>query len=137
VSCTNPQAPPQPITVVRGESKTFLLAVRDSKTLQPVDLTGAKVWFTTKNRIEDINAIITKKNVTAGGVDGQILITVPQTGATMGQAQIFLDPADTAGLDSDASYWCDAWVQLATGKRSQVLSNRQFVVEPAVTTVFF
>lgn len=135
MSCVDPQAVPLPIKVTRGESKTFLMTVRDSNK-QPVDLTGGKVWFTVKNRVEDVGAIISKKNLAAGGVDGQILITLPQTLAAIGQAQIFLDPADTAGLDPEASYWCDAWVQLTSGKRYQVLSNRPFKIDPAVTTVF-
>lgn len=199
MSCTNPQAPPKPVTVVRGASKTFLLTVHDTKTQLPVSVTGARVWFTVKNRIEDPNAIISKRNVMAGGVDGQAIVVTPQSGATLGQVQVFLDPADTSGLDPAAEFWCDAWVQRAaflgistavgagsltdaaqafvvnslsggvlrdsagstfpivsntatvitvTGnpaagaytvyisKRDQVISNRQFVVEPAVTTVF-
>lgn len=123
------------ITVVRGANKTLLMTVRDSNK-QPVDLTGAKVWFTVKNRIEDVAACISKKNLLAGGVDGQILVLLPQTGAQKGQAKIFLVPADTAGMDPDESYWCDAWVQLATGEKYQVVSNRPFKVESAVTTSF-
>lgn len=123
------------ITVVRGANKTLLMTVRDGNK-QPVDLTGAKVWFTVKHRIEDVAACISKKNLLAGGVDGQILILLPQTGAQKGQAKIFLVPADTAGMDPAESYWCDAWVQLATGEKYQVVSNRPFKVEPAVTTSF-
>ena len=195
MSCTDPQSP---LSVVRGASKTFLLTVRDPKK-NVVDLTSAKIWFTVKNRVEDAGATIALKNANAGGVDGQVLILTPQTGVTKGQFLVFIDPANTAGLDPDASYWVDAWVQLAAylgtstavgsgtltdsaqtfvvnkltggilrdstgaqfpilsntstvitvtgnpaagtysvfiGKRYQVLSNRGFVVEPAVTTVF-
>mgnify|MGYP001251262186 CR=1 FL=1 len=132
VTCATQQAG---IAVTRGESKTFLMTVRDSKKV-PVDITGAKVWFTVKNRIEDVAAVIAKRNLAAGGVDGQILITIPQIGATLGQVQIFLDPADTAGLDPCASYICDVWVQLITGKRYQVIKNRAFRIDPAVTTSF-
>lgn len=124
----------QTLRVTRGESRTFLLTITNQSTKLSIDVTGAKVWFTIKNRVEDVNAIVAKKNSIAGGVDGQILITVPQTGITIGQVQVFLDPADTAGLDPEETYWCDAWVQLTTGKRYQVVSNRAFRVDPAVTS---
>lgn len=126
----------QSLHVTRGESATFLLTVINRTTKAPIDITGASVWFTVKNRLEDISALIPKKNSVAGGVDSQILITVPQTGATMGQLQVFLVPADTALLDPDASYWCDAWVQLPNGARNQVVRNTPFRVDPAVTTSF-
>lgn len=134
-NCSATAAQRTPIVVVSGATKTLLLTVRD-KNKQPVDLTGAKVWFTVKNRIGDVAACITKKNTAAGGVDGQILITIPQTGATKGQVKVFLVPADTAAMDPTESFWCDAWVQLATGERYQVVSNRAFRVDPAVTTSF-
>lgn len=124
-----------PITITRGESRTFLMTVRDIKK-QPVDITGAKVWFSVKNRIEDVALIIGKRNLAAGGVDGQILITLPQLGASLGQAMIFIDHADTALLDPDESYVCDVWVQLTTGKLYQVVKNRKFQINPAVTTLF-
>lgn len=129
-------APASAIEVTRGESLTFLMTVVNRATKVAVDVTGAKVWFTVKNRLEDVNAIISKKNVIAGGVDGQILIVVPQTGVTTGQVEVFLDPADTAALDPEAQYWCDAWVQLPNGKRSQVVKNSPFKIDPAVTTSF-
>jgi len=133
VSCTACDGS-ETLHVTRGESRTFLLTVTNLKTKVPVDVTGAKVWFTIKNRVEDVDAIVAKKNLIAGGVDGQILITVPQTGLTAGQVQVFIDPADTAGLDPEETYWCDAWVQLTNNRRYQVVSNRPFKVDPAVTS---
>jgi hypothetical protein len=123
------------LTVTRGESKTFLITVLDSKK-QPVDITGAKIWFSVKNRIEDAALIIGKRNLAAGGVDGQILITLPQTGASIGQATIFIFPADTASLDPCESYICDVWLQPLTGGLYQVVKNRKFLIAPAVTTQF-
>lgn len=131
-SACNPQ---QCLTVIKGASKTFLLTVRDTKR-NPIDLTACSVWFTVKNRLSDAGALIAKKNAAAGGVDGQILITVPQLGVTVGQVSIVIDPADTAGLDPEESYVCDAWVQETNTKRYQVLSNRAFTILPAVTTNF-
>lgn len=135
MSCTDPQVPPEPLTITRGASKTFTLVARDDDK-QPMDLTGAKVWFTVKNRIEDIAAVISKKNLTAGGTDVQILITPTQTGATKGQYKVMLAPPDTAGLDPEMVYWCDAWVETTAGARYQVMQNTTFKIDPAVTTVF-
>jgi hypothetical protein len=131
-SACNPQ---HALTVTRGESKTFLVTVRDSQR-NLIDLTSASVWFTVKNRLEDPGATIAKKNVTAGGVDGQILVSLPQVGAVVGQFKIFIVPADTTGIDPEAALVCDAWVQVASGQRYQVISNRQFKILPAVTTAF-
>lgn len=136
MSCNNCDGSSTNLHVTRGESATFLLTVVNLTTKQPIDITGALAWFTVKNRVEDPGATISKKNTAAGGVDGQILISSPQSGATLGQLQVFLTPPDTAGLDPDDEYWCDAWVQLSSGKRYQVVSNRSFTIDPAVTTSF-
>ena len=146
--------PASPLVVVRGASRTLPFTVRSDAASgdlvaavagdpavsgASVDLTGALVWFTVKNRVEDMGAVVAKKNVAAGGVDNQAVIASPQTGISQGQFRVFLDPADTLPLDPAASYWCDAWVQLPGGppiKRYQVMRNRQLVVEPTVTTTF-
>lgn len=103
-----------------------------------VDLTGALIWFTVKNRLEDPYASIAKRNAAAGGVDNQALISA-QSGVTLGQFQVFGDPADTAPLDPAETYISDAFLQLPGGpplKRYQVMRNRGFVIDPAVTTTF-
>lgn len=156
MSCTNPRAPLSPIRVTRGASKTLLFTVRaDLVTgeltatvagVDPtptvgnlVDLTGALIWFTVKNRVEDVGATIAKRNTAAGGVDNQLLITVPQTGGALGQFRVFLDPADTAGVDPAAAFWCDAWVQLPGGpplRRYQVRGDGPMIIDASVTTSF-
>jgi hypothetical protein len=155
MGCVDPRAPLTPLRVTRGASRVFLLTVRadlvtgdlsaavagvdQASPGNPVDLTGARVWFTVKNRVEDPAATIAKRNLTAGGVDNQILVVAPQTGVTAGQFRVLLDPADTAGLDPSATFWCDAWVQLPGGpplQRYQVMANRQLIVSSGVTTAF-
>ena len=128
--------PQNALSVVRGESKTFLITVRDEQR-NLIDLTGALAWFTVKNRVEDVSSVISKRNLAAGGVDGQILITLPQTGVSLGQMQVFLTPPDSAELDPGAAFWCDSWIQLTSGNRYQILSNQPFAVLPAITTRFF
>jgi hypothetical protein len=142
--------------VARGASKTLLFAVRADavtgemtatilgldRAVSPgnlVDLTGVKVWFTAKNRVEDAGATIVKKNAAAGGVDNQVLVIIPQTGASVGLFKVIIDPADTSLLDPSASFWCDAFVQMPGGppiNRQQVSANRQLIVDPVVTTDF-
>jgi len=139
VTCGRPAIAAAPLRVTRGASKTWLFTVRLVVGGGLKDLTGAKAWFTVKNRVEDAAAVVTKRNVAAGGVDNQILITIPQSGIALGQFRVFLDPADTSLLDPSATYWCDAWVQLPGGPpldRQQVMKNRELVVDPSVTTVF-
>lgn len=136
MSCSTPSVAAPPIRVVRGASWTLIYTVRDRRK-NPVDLTGAAVWFTVKNRVEDPFAAIAKRNVLAGGIDNQVLISV-QSGLSLGQFQVFGDPADTLPLDPAETYACDAFVQLTSGppiKRYQV-DRRGFVIEAAVTTVF-
>lgn len=157
MSCGRPRGGPLPlIHVVRGASKVLLFTVRvdpvsgemsaaisglDQGPMpgSPVDLTGAKVWFTIKNRVEDAAALVSKRNAAAGGVDNQVLIVVPQAGIALGQFRVLIDVADTSLLDPRAAYWCDAFVQMPGGppiNRQQVSRNRQLVVDPAVTAAF-
>lgn len=124
------------LSVVKGESKTFRVTVKDSITKLPIDLTGCKAWFTVKIRVEDVAAVIAKKNLAAGGSDQQIEILLPQTGTDKGRLLIYLLPADTACLLTDISYVCDVWIELTNGKRYSVIKKRAFEIEPAVTTVF-
>ena len=67
---------------------------------QPVDLTGAKMWFTAKNRITDtdIEAVIRKGTNNAslsgvditGAVDGEALVTLQPADTTVGKGTVFL-----------------------------------------------
>lgn len=156
MSCSRPRTSAALIHVARGASKTLLFAVRaDAVTGEmaativgldqtlapgvPVDLTGAKVWFTIKNRVEDVGALVAKKNAAAGGVDNQVLVIVPQAGIVVGQFRVLLDVADTTPFDPGASFWCDAFVQMPGGppvNRQQVVANRQLVIDPTITTTF-
>jgi hypothetical protein len=123
------------LTIDRGASKTFLITVLDNNNAQ-VDLTGALVWFTVKERLEDVTPVISKRNLAAGGDNAQALVLLPQTGTTKGQFEIYLVPSDTACLKTDHSYVFDIWVELTSGKRYQVVKKRTFIIEEAVTTVF-
>ena len=134
MSCTSPEVPPTPIVIKRGQSSTIPLTVDPLGAL--IDITAAKLWFSVKNRFEDVAAVIFKRNLLAGGVDEQIKAADPQTGAGLGKATVYLVPADTLNLSSDESYWCDAWVELSTGERYQIMPNTPFKIDPAVTTQF-
>lgn len=117
----------QPICMVRGTSKTFRVTVFDDAN-DPVDLTGATVYFTVA--------------LTAGGaaeisktsaVPAEILI-LAQTGATLGQADIFLIPTDTASLPLGLHKY-DVWVELSGGERHPVVLPNDFRLEAGVTVI--
>ncbi len=135
MTTTSCQSTPSSITITRGESKTLRVTVYD-RNKAVVDLTGSKVWFTVKERLEDVVSIISKRNLAAGGDDTQIEIILPQTGANKGRLYIFLLPDDTACLSSDTTYVFDVWIELPGGQRYAVIKRRSFTVDPSVTTSF-
>lgn len=115
--------PENAVTVIRGTSKTLELTVTDSNG-SPVDLTGAKVVFTVKARVEDQIPLIQKTSDTLA----QVTITSP----TEGKAQIYLDAADTQTRDIK-KYVFDVWVILSSGKRFAVVPPSVFEVQAGVT----
>ena len=126
------------IFIVRGESKTYEVVVRErDKAKSLVDLTGAKAWMTVKRRIEDATPLILKRNAAAGGDITQAEILMPQSlVANKGRLRFNFSPSDTATLLDGADYVCDVWVELASGKRKPVIKKRPFTVGAAVTTDF-
>lgn len=119
------------ITITRGEHMTIALpAVVDDQKVA-IDLTGAKVWFTVKNRVEDTSPAISKRNTLAGGADTEVLIVTPLEGLV----EIYLIPTDTTNLTA-TTYIADVWVELASGKRWPIMRRRAFTIEASVTTVF-
>lgn len=116
------------IIIFSGDDRTLSLSVNQSDG-SVVDLTGAKIWFTVKNRLADTDAdaLIQKRNTAAGGGDTEILVT----DAPNGQAQIFIIPTDTEDVDA-AIYSYDIQVILSTGKK-HTITRSQFCVKEDVT----
>lgn len=111
-------------------SNTVTMFVRDNRTLTvtvhatdgtPVDLTDAKVWFTVKARMTDLDsaAVIQKKNPEAGGSEDEIHVTDPSNGVL----EIYLVPADTESVDP-ATYVYDVQVTLISGKTYTVVRDK-------------
>lgn len=117
--------PKNALTVYRGTSKTFVLTVTDADG-KPVNLTGARVVFTVKGRIEEQVPLLQKTSDNAS----QVLIT----GAAGGVAEIYLVPADTARMTA-RPYVFDVFVQLSSGKRYVVIPPSTLDLQSTVTVL--
>jgi len=124
--------------VMTIEGNKITMFIRDDRTLSvvvnldtgtPVNLTGAKIWFTVKSRSTDTDAsaLILKKNVAAGGDNSQIKITV----GAEGKAEIYIVPADTTALNP-GTYLYDIQITLASGKTYTVVRDK-FTLKEDVT----
>jgi len=117
--------PENALQVIKGASRTLQLTVTDTCG-KPLDITGARVLMTVKERIEDRNPLIYKTSDTSA----QIVITVPRHGI----AEIYLIPADTIHL-AVKDYVFDVWLILSDGKRLPVVLPSVFEVQAGVTVL--
>lgn len=117
--------PKNTVEVYRGSSATISLSVVDTNGAV-VDLTGATVVMTVKERLESPRNIFQKSSADAA----EILIT----SARGGLAEIYILPADTLSRDIK-QYVFDVWVILPSGKRIVVVEPSTFDIQPAVTVL--
>lgn len=117
-----------PISIIRGQDKTFLVTVTDEN--GAVDLTGATAYATVKRSTKVDERDIIKK-VSTDIAQIEILL---QSGTTKGQYKIKFVPADTKPLEIK-DYVFDSWVQLASGKRFPTIKPSKFKVEATVTVL--
>ena len=122
------------INVAAGSAVTLVLTLTDSLGIRE-DITGAKVWATVKRCPCSTDALVTKRNVAAGGSASEIVILGQFAAPTRGQAQVYLDDTDTAAYFRGARFYFDAWMEL-TGKRVQVAAPLEFVIGQSITTTF-
>lgn len=109
------------LTITRGDDVTLDIFLTDKG--QPVDLTGAQLWWTAKRRHIDLDSLaVIQKTLGAG-----ITITQP----TQGKAEVALVPNDTAALESIALWW-DLQGKDGAGKVRTLAAGR-LVVEADVT----
>lgn len=120
------------VTITKGANKSFLLTVVDENGAA-ADLAGAKIWVTVKHRQSDAVPVISKRNTAAGGGDTEVVVSSP---STLGKATVLFVPTDTSPLSNLQAYEIDAWVELATGKRYQVVAPEAFTIDPTITTTF-
>lgn len=110
--------------VTRGDDEIYELTLRQANG-QPLNLTGAGLWFTVKRSHQETDAqAVVRKTIGQG-------ITVVDAAA--GRADVRLLPADTAALPGQrlTLVW-DCQVKDAAGLVSTADSG-QLVVEPDVT----
>jgi len=118
------------LTVVRGSDRTFRLLVTDNDG-NPVDLTGATLYFTVKDGLSATAiTILTKTSASSA----QIAIQNQLVPATKGMALIYLVPTDTA-TQAPGQYYYDAWLKTVDGKKVDLLPPSTFEIRAAVTTV--
>lgn len=108
------------ITMFIRDDRTLAVSVNED-TGGPVNLTGAKLWFTVKARAtdDDDHALIRKRNTAAGGGDDEIEVT----DAAGGKAEIYIVPDDTLSFDP-GTYLYDIQVQLANGKTYTITRDK-------------
>lgn len=112
--------------------RTFPVSVNYSTTGNPVDLTGAKIWFTVKTRPkdEDADALVFKRNTAAGGGDTEIKVT----NVAGGQLDVYLVPADTENVDM-GTYDYGIRVTLANGKTYTIVRDKITLKEDVTKTL--
>ena len=108
------------ILMYTRDDRTLSLTVNDADDA-PINLTGASLWFTVKEKTSDpdASAIFQKKNTAAGGGDTEIKVT----DAVNGSAEIYIVPDDTNEVNPGIYVW-DVQVKLASGKTYTVLRGR-------------
>jgi hypothetical protein len=119
-------SPVNAVEVIRGTSRTLALHVTDVAG-DNTDLTGGRVVFTVKCKIEDEQNTI-QKDSDVGPAEVEIVA------AKEGRAEIKLVPADTRSL-SLGKYVFDVWVVLVGGERHLVVGPSDFVVKAGVTVL--
>ncbi len=118
----------QDVQIIRGVSKTFRLTVTDDAS-DRVDLTGSTVYFRVKQTIDDATTEIAKSSA----IPAEVTL-LAQSGSTLGQADIFLQPGDTSALPVGKHVY-DVWLELSSGKRHAVVRPANFRIERAVTEI--
>ena len=100
----------QDVEIYRGDNRTFKVTVKDGDG-NAVNITGASIIFSVKEKIGDTGYNFQKKNTAAGGGDSQIKIT----DAVNGIYEVYIVPTDTQTLDI-GNYEYDSELTTATSK---------------------
>lgn len=114
------------ITAHRGD--TIDLQVTITRDSAPVNLTGADLWMTAKNRLRDADvAAVFQKSLGAG-----IVIV---GAASAGVALVTIDPADTDSLTRETVLYCDVQLLESSGRVTTVASGTLTIELDATRTV--
>jgi len=117
------------ITMYLGDTKRLIVSANYPDGT-PYDLAGVKLWFTAKERARDPDsaAIISKRNVAAGGSDAEIKVLSP---ASDGVLEVYILKADTHGLNP-GNYRYDVQLVSAAGEVSTLVKD-QLILKLGVT----
>lgn len=117
------------LRVVRGQSKQWVLTVKDKDTGQAYSLESGEVRMTVKERVEQEKAAIYKTSEVAGEIE----ILSPQTDEEKkGKANIYLKPKDTLAMEP-GEYLYDVWVKNAAGDWYPVVPEAKFFIDWSIT----
>jgi hypothetical protein len=115
--------PVNSLTIIGGTSQTLALTVTDCAG-NTVDITGVRIIFTVKNCLSDPLPLFQKDS----NNPLQIELNLPR----LGQALIYLQPADTQGL-CPGEYVYDVWAILPTGQRFALVLPTPFIIKGGLT----
>ena len=117
----------QPLLVFKGEDKNYTITVVDENG-DRVDLTGWTLEFEVKPKAGDADPASIAKSTGIG------ITHLTQSGATLGQATLDFDPADTSGLTAGL-YKYDLLAIDGSGNRLVVIPPSTFELRDAVNLV--
>jgi hypothetical protein len=120
------------VDLYQGETKDLdLLIVKEVKDVndvtveEPVDLTGATIYFSVRRKASAPELLIGKDSTNILSIE----IVAPPTS---GQVIIHMLADDTKHMAA-GEYVFDIWVVLSSGKRAPVVEISEFIVKEAVT----
>ena len=112
-----------PLKLFAGESRTYRATITN-EAAQPLDLSGDVVLeFQVKQSVGAADPALISKTIGAG------ITLLPQTGATLGQVELALLPADTQSLAGTYAY---DLVLISAGLRQYVIPPSAFHVQKVV-----
>jgi hypothetical protein len=114
----------QPKVIYKGEDKSYLLTVVDENG-DRVDITAFSIEFEVKPAAGDADPATIAKSVGLG------ITILAQSGGTLGQAQIDINPSDTNGIAA-LLYKYDVVVIDTTAERHVVIPPSTFEVREVV-----
>jgi hypothetical protein len=107
----------------RNYTLNFTLSSVSNGVQTALDLTGAKVYFSIKKLLTDLDPEVFKRNLSAGGTNDEINIT----NATDGELSIYITADDTKGVRID-----NGWYDLVVVKNNLVLQ----AVKPSRISIY-
>ncbi|HHA18786.1 MAG TPA: DUF2479 domain-containing protein [Methylophaga sp.] len=101
----------------RGDTQRFTLVFTDNNK-NPIDITGATVWFTLKSDISADDSEAEIQKVVTNHID-------PANGIT----EVVLSADDTSALIPNRNYYYDFQIKLSTGDVKTLLAGKVKVLE--------